>query len=194
MVVNPMALEKVPMLKKDDEVRVCNDRKKARRLQEHHGGWNSSMSKVVGKKGTVVRVDKDGDVRVAFGSHKWTFNPCSLRRLIGKTHSESEEEVEEISEDSDEEGDDVVGSGDAARKHADLFHAVDEGDVETVRQIVESHRELVNTRRGGRMAIHSAAAKGQLDVVRMLVEEGQADLNVGDTKQNAVPLHYAAEA
>ncbi|XP_071478647.1 uncharacterized protein [Diadema antillarum] len=194
MVVNPMALEKVPMLKKDDEVRVCNDRKKARRLQEHHGGWNSSMSKVVGKKGTVVRVDKDGDVRVAFGSHKWTFNPCSLRRLIGKTHSESEEEVEEISEDSDEEGDDVVGSGDAARKHADLFHAVDEGDVETVRQIVESHRELVNTRRGGRMAIHSAAAKGQLDVVRVLVEEGQADLNVGDTKQNAVPLHYAAEA
>eukprot|EP00094_Tigriopus_californicus_P011432 TCALIF_11037-PA protein Name:"Similar to MIB2 E3 ubiquitin-protein ligase MIB2 (Gallus gallus)" AED:0.04 eAED:0.04 QI:0/0/0/0.5/1/1/2/0/1055 len=52
-------------------------------LQEGHGGYNTKMSKFIGKVGHIHRITGKGDVRVQYlgeplEQHRWTLNPRSL--------------------------------------------------------------------------------------------------------------------
>ncbi|XP_059173144.1 E3 ubiquitin-protein ligase MIB2-like, partial [Physella acuta] len=71
---NPDALDKCNRFDVGDTV-ICNkDAETMKALQQGHKGWTDGMA-----KGTVMEIDKDGDVRVVFDDmKKWFYNPDAL--------------------------------------------------------------------------------------------------------------------
>ncbi|MFH1940642.1 MAG: ankyrin repeat domain-containing protein [bacterium] len=78
-----------------------------------------------------------------------------------------------------------------ALSHAqDIFIASYNGDLETVKRLIEENSELVNSRNStGRFPLEMAAQNGQIDIVRFLLEKG-ADVNLN--RGGATALHMAA--
>lgn len=65
-----------------DLVNVDLDLEIVQSLQQGHGGWTDNMFECIGATGTVVGIDEDHDVVVAYSStNKWTFNPAVLTRV-----------------------------------------------------------------------------------------------------------------
>ncbi|XP_060066448.1 E3 ubiquitin-protein ligase MIB2-like [Ylistrum balloti] len=79
-----MALDKVKQLKKGETVRVRDNEQEVKELQNGHGNWDSQIRKTLGKKGKVHSIDHYGDVKVAFGSMKFQFNPAVLDAADGE--------------------------------------------------------------------------------------------------------------
>ncbi|XP_071540377.1 E3 ubiquitin-protein ligase mib1 [Panulirus ornatus] len=53
-------------------------------LQHGHGGWTDGMFECLGTTGTVVGIDEDHDIVVAYPSgNRWTFNPAVLTKVGG---------------------------------------------------------------------------------------------------------------
>ena len=83
------------------------------------------------------------------------------------------------------------------RQWTHLHRAAWSGDVDKVRKLLGSGIYSVScvVRGGGETPLHKAAERGHLDVVRVLVSEFKANVNVlgssGDMKGDA-PLHKAA--
>ncbi|KAI1301242.1 E3 ubiquitin-protein ligase MIB2 [Halotydeus destructor] len=76
---NPEVLRKVPTFGVGDVVAIIEDEPKVRELQTGHGEWTSQMCSALGKRGTVVKVYADGDLRVCLeGNRTWTFNPLCV--------------------------------------------------------------------------------------------------------------------
>ncbi|MGC9105409.1 MAG: ankyrin repeat domain-containing protein [Thermoprotei archaeon] len=72
----------------------------------------------------------------------------------------------------------------------ELFEAVEEGDLQRVKYLVEIHQCDVNIRdKDGNTPLHLAAWYGYLDIVKFLVEHG-ADVNARNAEGNT-PLHLA---
>ncbi|XP_052862143.1 E3 ubiquitin-protein ligase mind-bomb isoform X2 [Anopheles cruzii] len=62
-----------------DQVTVDLDIEIVQSLQHGHGGWTDGMYECLSTTGTVVGIDEDHDVVVAYpSSHRWTFNPTVL--------------------------------------------------------------------------------------------------------------------
>jgi ankyrin repeat protein len=83
-------------------------------------------------------------------------------------------------------------------RFAVFFDACAEGDVERMRQLIAEDPSLVrvantNEPHGGWTALHSAARRGHLDAVLLLLEHG-ADPNAREAGDNTYPLHWAAAA
>ena len=69
-------------------VMVNVDMETLKQMQVGHGGFNSNMLSVVGKRGKVHRMTEKGLVRVQFpgqppAEHRWSFNPAALRLVQG---------------------------------------------------------------------------------------------------------------
>jgi E3 ubiquitin-protein ligase mind-bomb len=65
-----------------DQVKVDLDVEIVQSLQHGHGGWTEGMMETVGVVGTVVGVDEDHDIVVAYpNGNRWTFNPACLTRV-----------------------------------------------------------------------------------------------------------------
>uniref|UniRef100_A0A182J119 RING-type E3 ubiquitin transferase n=1 Tax=Anopheles atroparvus TaxID=41427 RepID=A0A182J119_ANOAO len=62
-----------------DQVTVDLDIEIVQSLQHGHGGWTDGMYECLSTTGTVVGIDEDHDIVVAYpSSHRWTFNPTVL--------------------------------------------------------------------------------------------------------------------
>lgn len=67
-----------------DFVNVDLDLEIVQSLQQGHGGWTDNMFECINATGTVVCIDEDHDVVVAYSSsNRWTFNPAVLTRVPG---------------------------------------------------------------------------------------------------------------
>ena len=67
-----------------DLVNVDLDLEIVQSLQQGHGGWTDNMFECIGATGTVIGIDEDHDVVVAYSSaNHWTFNPAVLTRVSG---------------------------------------------------------------------------------------------------------------
>ncbi len=75
--------------------------------------------------------------------------------------------------------------------HAGLFSAAKNGQLETVRYLIEKQKEDINsTDHYGRTALMWAAGSGYLEVVKYLIETAKANVNVKDGYENTA-LNYA---
>ena len=77
-----------------------------------------------------------------------------------------------------------------------FFEACERNDLETIGSILRDDPALVRAadpraRFGGWTALHGAAQRGALDLVRLLLENG-ADPNAREEGDNTTPLHWAA--
>ena len=74
-----------------------------------------------------------------------------------------------------------------------LYDAVESGDMNKARELLETGKYNVNSTGGSwwKTPLHSACREGHLDMVRMLISEFKADMNIVDIS-NDTPLHKAA--
>ena len=76
---------------------------------------------------------------------------------------------------------------------AELFEAVNRGEVEAVRTILETSGKLVNERdESGATPLHHAAFNGHREMVQLLIQRGGA-INSTDGQGGATPTGWAIE-
>lgn len=79
---NPVALAKVPSFSVGDIVRVIEDMEMVKAMQVSHGEWVDQMRFALGKKGRVVIVYRDNDLRVTMSEGNvgttYTLNPSCV--------------------------------------------------------------------------------------------------------------------
>ena len=80
---------KVNTFEVGDEVRIVNDERQVRQLQVDHGEWTEAMRTILGKRGRIVAIYQDGDIRVAVSSDTWTVNPKCLELAASSTSANS---------------------------------------------------------------------------------------------------------
>lgn len=77
-----------PGLKIGDQVNVDLELEIVQSLQHGHGGWTDGMFECLNGVGTVVGIDEDHDIVVAYNSgNRWTFNPAVLTKVATPTNS-----------------------------------------------------------------------------------------------------------
>lgn len=65
-----------------DQVTVDLELEIVQSLQHGHGGWTDGMFECLSNSGTVVGIDEDQDIVVAYASaNRWTFNPAVLTKV-----------------------------------------------------------------------------------------------------------------
>ena len=72
-----------------------------------------------------------------------------------------------------------------------LYHAAMSGDLDKARELLETGKYYVNITTYGTTLLHCACGGGHLDMVRMLISEFKADMNIVASYNNT-PLHVAA--
>jgi len=76
---------------------------------------------------------------------------------------------------------------------ANLIEAVKQGDLESVRAILDANGEIVNQRdESGAAPLHYATLNGHRQIVRLLLERG-AEINIADSQFGATPTGWAIE-
>ncbi|XP_066260387.1 E3 ubiquitin-protein ligase MIB1 [Euwallacea similis] len=75
-------------LKIGDQVNVDLELEIVQSLQHGHGGWTDGMYECLTSIGTVVGIDEDHDIVVAYNSgNRWTFNPAVLTKVATPPNS-----------------------------------------------------------------------------------------------------------
>ncbi|CAG9763780.1 unnamed protein product [Ceutorhynchus assimilis] len=75
-------------LKIGDQVNVDLELEIVQSLQHGHGGWTDGMYECLSTTGTVVGIDEDHDIVVAYNSgNRWTFNPAVLTKVATPPNS-----------------------------------------------------------------------------------------------------------
>ena len=170
--------------KADDWVRIIDDVDVLARLQVRHGDWTPAMKEVAGKVGRVVKVYTDGDVRVKVGSNTWTFSPASLRitqapatqvnnaNVNGGADADRHQALNQV-----QRGPEVseMSSGVVRLNLEEIVTDAALGNFEGVRNRLSSTpppawKKISQNLNLIRLALHVAARKGHLEVVRVLVE------------------------
>lgn len=187
----PAALKKVADISIGDHVKVNTDKAKVELMQEGHGGYNSDMDVALGKVGEVVKVDSDGDVVVQFGEQKWLFNPACLSPAPGQevdtVHVDVSRRRTLLRENSTLGAlNQLLGTlflAAAAEAHQGkklMIRAIIENNVSGVKDLLEKDKDLAQAEEQGVSALHLAANQGNLQIVKILVENG-AKLNKKDS-------------
>lgn len=74
---------------------------------------------------------------------------------------------------------------------AQLFDACEKGDIARLRELLDRDPKLVFLHRRGWTGLHSAAQRGHVGAVQLLLEH-RADPNAREAGDNTYPLHWAA--
>ncbi|XP_028968353.1 E3 ubiquitin-protein ligase MIB1 [Galendromus occidentalis] len=81
-------ISSVGQLKVGDMVTIELEANIVKSLQVDHGGWADGMLEALGSTGTVVGIDEDNDVVVAYPcGRRWTFNPCVLTKIFTSSNA-----------------------------------------------------------------------------------------------------------
>ncbi|XP_034027817.1 E3 ubiquitin-protein ligase MIB2 isoform X2 [Thalassophryne amazonica] len=173
-------------------VRVLEDMESVKRLQAGHGEWTDSMAPVLGQAGKVLKVYADGDLRVAFGTQTWTFNPACL--------SAQPVEVDAnlmTTENPNESGSTVISVLEKllsqSTEHDNPSRLVIEaahGTASKVRELVQKYPDKVDIKNQGKTALQVAAHQGHMEVVKALLQ-ANSSIEVKD-EDGDTALHYAA--
>ncbi|KAM8954859.1 E3 ubiquitin-protein ligase MIB2 isoform 3-T3 [Lycaon pictus] len=202
-----------------DVVRVIDDLDTVKRLQAGHGEWTDDMAPALGRIGKVVKVFRDGNLRVAVGGQLWTFSPSCL--VAYRPEEDANLDVAERAREN-KSGCAHLGwpaGGRAAfglhltealphpgflsvaleklrAQKSDLEHPgrlvveVALGSMAGALDQLRRHPEQVDTKNQGRTALQVAAYLGQVELVRLLLQ-ARAGMDLADDEGNTA-LHYAA--
>jgi len=80
----------------------------------------------------------------------------------------------------------------ARRAQTDIFEAVEQGDFQRVKALLEQGVKIDGVDRFGYSPLHTASFSHQDVILRYLIEKG-ADLNLPDRHSRATILHYVAQ-
>lgn len=72
-----------------------------------------------------------------------------------------------------------------------LLYAVESGDIDKARTLLQTNQELVNRRLGRGTALHLASERGNVDMCRLLLQFG-ANMCSTDSEDNDTPVCKAA--
>jgi hypothetical protein len=185
--INHNAVSKVNYFSAGDVVRVIDDIAAVHNFQENHGGWVDDMALSLGQVGQVIKVFPTGDVRVTVNSRTWTYNPRCLSHAPTEVIPEPDlGNVEQHAEDLGLQ----LKLLTMLDNPAVIVAAAASGDVGTLRDFLTKHPTLVDTKAGGRAAIHCACAQGNADVVKCLLEFSP-DLEIKDEDGDR-PMHLCS--
>ncbi|XP_042807580.1 E3 ubiquitin-protein ligase MIB2 isoform X4 [Panthera leo] len=175
-----------------DVVRVIDDLDTVKRLQAGHGEWTDDMAPALGRVGKVVKVFRDGNLRVAVGGQLWTFSPSCL-----VAYRPEEDANLDVAERARENKSSLSVALDKLRaQKSDLEHPgrlvveVALGSMAGALDLLRRHPEQVDAKNQGRTALQVAAYLGQVELVRLLLQ-ARAGADLPDDEGNTA-LHYAA--
>ncbi|KAK3588344.1 hypothetical protein CHS0354_040103 [Potamilus streckersoni] len=212
--INKQALTRVHSFSNGQPVQILDSYNAVKELQEGHGGWNDEMKDALGQVGRIVRIDKDGDLKVKVSTgHIWVLNPTCCMPCENKAKEEGAPEVnasdDEDSDDEDVDAEDLsrnmnVVADALAQLFVDLLRGVPgtvpgeitlvqaaaKGDLETVKSILEKSPDKVNMQIESKTSLHLASYEGRKEVVMYLLQK-KADIEMEDNEGDTA-LHYAA--
>ncbi|XP_042852529.1 E3 ubiquitin-protein ligase MIB2 isoform X4 [Panthera tigris] len=175
-----------------DVVRVIDDLDTVKRLQAGHGEWTDDMAPALGRVGKVVKVFRDGNLRVAVGGQLWTFSPSCL-----VAYRPEEDANLDVAERARENKSSLSVALDKLRaQKSDPEHPgrlvveVALGSMAGALDLLRRHPEQVDAKNQGRTALQVAAYLGQVELVRLLLQ-ARAGADLPDDEGNTA-LHYAA--
>ncbi|XP_033097859.1 E3 ubiquitin-protein ligase MIB2-like [Anneissia japonica] len=180
----PQTVEGLRRFKPGDKIRVKNLPVAVMEVaQDGHGGWNEEMAKSIGVEGIILKTDPDGDSHVAVSGHMWCFN-SDLLELVQSGNPDNVG-VSLLADLYNEAFREAIGGDDPKA----LTVAAKQGDLPTIRQLLDKHAEWVNHQctPGELTALQIAAHEGHVEVVDYLVGR-QADLNLRDSDGDSALL------
>lgn len=175
-----------------DVVRVIGDLDTVKQLQAGHGEWTDDMAPALGRTGKVVKVFRDGNLRVAVGGQLWTFSPSCLvaYRPEEDANLDVAERARENKSSLSVALDKLRAQKSAPECTGRLVVEVALGSVARALDLLRRHPEQVDTKNQGRTALQVAAYLGQVELVQLLLR-ARAGADLPDEEGNT-PLHYAA--
>ncbi|XP_048759482.1 E3 ubiquitin-protein ligase MIB2-like isoform X2 [Ostrea edulis] len=138
-------------LEMGDLVRVMRDKTIAFRLQQGHGGWSKNQDLTLGKLGRIVHIDDDGDVSVVVGDSQHLFSPVCLD-VVDPNSLSTREKVPAIPNN---------------------LHSIKLFDCELRRPSNTDVLPLLTS-------VVKAAAKGNLDIVKQILEADRSKVNTAE--------------
>ncbi|XP_076132832.1 E3 ubiquitin-protein ligase MIB2 isoform X2 [Alosa pseudoharengus] len=173
-------------------VRVLEDVESVKRLQIGHGEWTDSMASALGQVGKVLKVYADGDLRVAFGSQTWTFNPACIcaqpvevnaNLMTTENPSQSGCGVSSVLEK-------LLSQSTEQDNPSRLVIEAARGSATKVQELVQKFSDKVDIQNQGKTALQVAAHQGHIEVVKVLLQ-ANSDIELKDDDGDAA-LHYTA--
>ncbi|XP_062617080.1 E3 ubiquitin-protein ligase MIB2-like [Saccostrea cucullata] len=208
--MNRAALTRIHTFSQGEAVTVLSDYNAVRDLQDGHGGWNDDMKPVLGANGRIENIEKDGDMHVRFRDGTWVFSPVcimplqnqdeanELPSIPAKKHSESETKSIQRARSRNDMAESIARMfADLKREQVDhtmstagFVQAAGANDLQTLKDIIKKHPNVVDKTHDGRTALQVACYEGHVDVVKFLLDS-KADPNLKDAEGDS-PLHYSA--
>lgn len=176
------------LFREGDVVRVLDDLAEVHRLQDGHGGWNDDIALSLGQLGRVVVVFDSGDCRVRVNGYNWTLNPKALTPAPGETPPDVPDA--RLSQMGDSDLPMHVHLLSLLENPAAVVTAAAAGDMDTLRNFLRKKPDAVDAKVQEKTALHVAVNRGQVDMVRLLLDY-KASVNVQDEDGDR-PLHLCA--
>ncbi|CAD5122217.1 DgyrCDS10668 [Dimorphilus gyrociliatus] len=163
--------------KTNDVVEINNDMRIVKQFQKGHGEWTDQMIQALGKRGRVLKVYADGDLRVKVDDQNWTFNPSNVK-LVKLDESVQQDRCSETS-----------SHGEMALREK-FFKAISSSNIAIIRDITQQSPNIVNSiNKNSNTPLHEVSITGNVEICSLLLEAG-ADVNK-QNEEGSTPLHLA---
>ncbi|KAG1675101.1 E3 ubiquitin-protein ligase MIB2 [Nymphon striatum] len=168
---HPAALNKIRMFSISDEVKVIEDIRRMKQLQQGHGEWIDAMETIAGKKGKISKTYVDGDVRVDIGNETWTLNPFCLNTLRDALPETNNSMVSHEREDRSSLHASDIGQLMEKKEISLADQLVKEaasGSYDVVKELITKYPDKINERIASKSALQVACHQGHKDIAKML--------------------------
>ncbi|XP_030842660.1 E3 ubiquitin-protein ligase MIB2 isoform X3 [Strongylocentrotus purpuratus] len=188
------ALSKVNSYATGDEVTILSDMALVKRLQSGHGEWSEGMATTLGKKGKILKIYSDGDLRVSVDKQVWTFNPACLTPIERSSKPDlnntmTADRAEELQGNLHELLQEILTLRTPNESPDKLVSEAAQGNTRTVTELISKHPDWVNARVSGKTALQVASHQGHLEVIKVL-SLGKVTMELQD-QDGDTALHYA---